>query len=732
MTFSPVLSHPWPWIVLIALPAAGLWLAWRATVTLPSGMRAGLVGLRTLVLVALAVLLLNPGEWKQPEHREEKLHAVLLDRSASMAVRDAEDATRWEGGLAVTKALAKAGGAKVKTFSFSGALEDDALKSGLKPDGQASAIVRSGNALFSGASGLGRKLASITVISDGRQTREDAAAELILRARAAQVPLHVVPLGGDWGGRDLVLHATRRLVMALPGKPVTINVSVENRGLGRIKPRVELVDAAGKTQANREVELDSGSRKTVALEIPKLPGGDYRVFVPSQEGEDITRNNEDRVRVQELAGRTRVFIAEGAPYWDSKFLAQLLREQGFMDVRAVYRLNDERYFRVDAGASEPVVSGDATFPETAEDFAKLDLVVLGKGSEGFLDEKRIEALKSFVRDRGGALLLARGKSYAGKLPGFDTLEPVEWGEAAQGDFRFEPGSVGEAAGLFGQALPEAQDPLWRQLPPLRDVAKIVKLKPFTQVMAMGVKPAVGHEERVPLLAAKHYGRGVVVALNADGLWKWDFDPQARKLGNMYEEFWTQLLQWTASYAEFLPGQELSLRLGETNAKLGRVVRASIGWRGGKTVPQPKVRLYRDGAVVQEVAASEAESDTEGRRSWTALVQPETPGTYRLQAFNGEEAGPEAVLNVLAPPTEQEALAADPAFLKELADATGGRVWTVKTAGDLAQTLLAPPPESEAQFDRPSWHPLWPQGWLLSALVALLASEWWLRRRLGLL
>jgi hypothetical protein len=732
MTFAPVIPQPWPWIAALALPLVGLWLGWRAGATLETKARAWFTVLRGVAFAVLAVLLLNPGEWRQPEHTEEKLHAVMLDRSASMAVRDAGDATRWDGGLAMAQALAKEGTEKVKTFTFGDAIEGDALKPGLKPDAQASAIVHSGIGLFSGASGLGRKLASITIISDGRQTREDAAAELILRARAAHVPLHVVPLGGDWGGRDLILHATRRLVMALPGKKVTVGVTMENRGLGLIKPTVQLVDAAGKSHAEREVELDSGTKKVITLEVPKLAGGDYRVVCATQQGEDITRNNEDRVRVQELANRTRVFIAEGAPYWDSKFLAQLLREQGFMDVRAIYRLNDERYFRVDAGSSEPVVSGESTFPETPEDFAKLDLIVLGKGAEGFLDSKRLEALKNFVRDRGGALLLARGKSYADRMEGMEALEPVEWGVAMEGDFRFEPGSVGEAAGLFGQALPEAQDPLWRQLPPLRDVAAIAKLKPFTQVMAMGVKPAVGREERVPLLAAKHFGRGVVVTLNADGLWKWDFDPAARKLGNMYEEFWTQLLQWTASYAEFLPGQELSLRLSESNAKLGRGVRASIGWRGGNEVPKPEVRVFRDGKQLQSLPASEGESDGEGRRAWTALLQPDAPGTYRVQAFNGDKPGPEAVLNVLAPPTEQEALAADPDFLRELANATGGSVWKATQASELAKLLLSPPPEVAQERDRATWHPWWPTGWVLAGLVLLLALEWWQRRRMGLL
>lgn len=732
MTFSPAIPEPWSWIALVALPLIGVWLAWRASFTLGTGRRVLFMMLRGLAFLALASLLLNPGEWQQPEHREEKIHAVMLDRSASMAVRDAGDATRWSDGLQVTQKMAKQGGRMLKAFTFSATLEGDALASGLAPDGQASAIVQSGIGLFSGASGLGRKLASITIISDGRQTREDVAAELVLRARAAQLPIHVVPLGGDWGGRDLVVRAARRLVMALPGKPVSIGVTLENRGLGLIKPRVQLVDAAGKAVAERDVELDSGVKKSVVIDVPKLAGGDYRVICATQQGEDITRNNEDRLRVQELTSRTRVFIAEGAPYWDSKFLAQLLREQGFMDVRAIYRLNDERYFRVDAGTSEPIVSGESTFPETAEDFAKIDLLVLGKGAEGFLDAKRIEALKNFVRDNGGALLLARGKAYAGKLSEFEPLEPVEWGVPLEGDFRFEPGSVGEAAGLFGQALPEAQDPLWRQLPPLRDVATITKLRPFTQVMAMGVKPAVGREERIPLLAAKHFGRGVVVALNADGLWKWDFDPQARKLGNMYEEFWTQLLQWTASYAEFLPGEELSLRLSESNAKLGSGVRASIGWRGGKEAPQPKIRVFHDGKPLTDILASEAESDAEGRRSWSALLQPENAGTYRVQAFNGDKPGPEAILNVLAPPTEQESLAADPTFLTELASATGGATWKASQVDELVQKLLTPPLDATQEHEKAIWQPLWPQAWLLVLIVLLLAFEWWSRRRLGLL
>ncbi|MDP1589138.1 MAG: hypothetical protein Q8M07_15410, partial [Prosthecobacter sp.] len=101
-------------------------------------------------------------------------------------------------------------------------------------------------------------------------------------------------------------------------------------------------------------------------------------------------------------------------------------------------------------------------------------------------------------------------------------------------------------------------------------------------------------------------------------------------------------------------------------------------------------------------------------------------------FNGDKPGPEAVLNVLAPPAEQESLAADPEFLRELADATGGRVWQPAQAAELAKHLLTPPPDHAQEREKAIWHPLWPQWWLLTPLILLLALEWWSRRRLGLL
>ena len=74
--------------------------------------------------------------------------------------------------------------------------------------------------------------------------------------------------------------------------------------------------------------------------------------------------------------------------------------------------------------------------------------------------------------------------------------------------------------------------------------------------------------KFPALLVRRYGQGVTGLVNGDGLWKWDFFPEARELGNCYEDFWTQLIQWMASYSEFLPGQDFSLRLPASRGEVG--------------------------------------------------------------------------------------------------------------------------------------------------------------------
>jgi hypothetical protein len=732
ITWNPALGLPEAIALALGFLVAGVWLAWRGVGEARGGIRGALVFLRTVGLLLLATLWLNPGRWLEENLSARRDWMVLVDRSASMQAEHAEGVSRW---AAATPAAAKLRGASgdqgtVRIHPFAAQLEDETpTPADRAPDGPGTDL---GRAITSALDQKATPLAGLIILSDGRQTARAKLDEIALRARGRGVPIHVVPLGGACGSKDLILTALPKQITAYKDQTVKIFAQLENRGLGAISPTVVLTGPSGKEIARKEVAIADGARQSMVFEVPKAAdvGGEYTVTVAPWPGEHLPANNTDTVRVNVLGSKTRVLLLEGAPYWDSKFLAQLLRQQGAVDILTVHRLNEERYFRVDAAGAEPLQSPDTVFPKTSAELARYDLIVFGKGADGFLDAARVAALQGFVRDQGGAVLFARGKPYRGRFAPLESFEPVEWGEALSGGARFTP-LPDTGAGLFGAALPAAGDRVWDQLPLLEDVHSVARLKPFARVLAEGV--IEGRQTRLPLLIVRRYGRGMVAAVNADGLWRWDFRPEVREQGEVYQQFWVQLMQWSATYSEFRPGQDYAVRLQQNEAGPGQPVRAVIAYRGpGKPEPQPFLKITRQGKPAGEAAATPLPGE-EGNREWAAIVTPSEPGRYEIRVADKARAGIEqgdATLTVAAPLAEKDDLRPDAEALATLARESGGRVWKLEELDDLAKALWQRDPA--AAIGKPRWEPLWPKWWVALLVTLAFGSEWWIRRREGLL
>lgn len=736
MNWNPAIGLPEAIALAAVFVVVALWLAWHGAREAAVVVRRLLLPLRTLGLAALAVLWLNPGRWLEESETARRDWLVLLDRSASMSGGHDEKATRWETATRLAERLREASGAQgdVKVRPFSAQLEDDApATSALRPDGPGTDLAR---ALTGALDQRSTPLAGLIVVSDGRQTARAKLDELALRARGRGVPIHAIPLGGAWGSRDLVLTASPRRVTAFRGQPVKISAQLENRGLGAIKPAVILAGADGKEIARQDAQLEDGARATVVFNLPDVPesGGDFTLRTAAWPGEQVPANNTDTVRVKVLASKTRVLLLEGAPYWDSKFLAQLLRHQSAVEILTVHRLNEERYFRVEAGdgkSAEPLALADSVFPDTAEGLARYDLIVFGKGADGFLTPARTVALTGFVRDQGGAVMFARGKPYAGRFAPLEALEPVEWGEEMSGGFHFVP-LADQGAGLFGAALPGVEDRVWATLPLLEDAHQVARLKPFARVLAEGQPD--GKQTRVPLLVARRFGRGMTATVNADGLWRWDFRPEVRAQGAVYQQFWVQLMQWCATFSEFLPGQDYAVRFAEPTAEAGQPVRAIIAYRGGSTPePQPFLQITRDGQPTGEAAATVLPGGGDLGREWAAVVAPPEPGRYQVRVADRARPGKiegEATLTVAAPPTEADNLRPDSESLQTLARGSGGEIFAPADVEKLAASLWKT--DAAAARAKPHWEPLWPRWWVAALIAGVFGTEWWLRRREGLL
>jgi len=741
MTVNPLLPMEHLIVLLAAFLAGGLLLAWRSSDRLPQRLRLMAFACRGVALLALAVIALNVGEWRKPEADVKPRWSVMLDRSASMATADMDGESRWSAACRLAAQLEKEAGERrdLDILAFSDNAEGSRLTAqavaAAVPDGRATEVGRSLEAV-TGAGAAGGKPVGIILLTDGRQTsREADPVQAGLRARAQDAPVLAVPFGKVREVRDISVKAVRRLVIGFAGQPVRLQGEVASRWSGEVHVTVQLVDSAGAVVATNDVRLPAVGRGPVSFTVtPERPGyASYKLRAAPWEGESDVRNNESPFEVSALDKKIRVLLAEGVPYWDSKFLGQHLRKQPNMEVTSVYRTAPDRFFMTAPdGTSQPETR--VIFPNSAEELGAYDLVVFGKGAEYFMTPERVAALKTFVADQGGCVVFARGRPYAGEGGGLEDLEPVAWAGDSSVDCRLTPRGEGEDAGLFAGLLPGRDEAVWSRLPLVKCSQTSVELKSFAQVLADGRRSGASASaaQAIPLLVSRRFGKGLTVVMNVDGLWQWSFFPSSKEAAGMYEELWAQLLLWAGTYAEFLPGHQYAIHLGVSAVPPNMPVRVQVRRRGAAAGQEmPKVRVTRGAETVQELAL------TAGDRadSWESVLTLADPGLYRVTLHTpandakGRELG--ALLQVSAPPGERDDVNPDVEYLEKLTAASGGRVLTAEQlAGAMAQREQARCRQSDGGSNK-VWEPLWDRGWLLVAVMAALAANWMLRRRNGL-
>ncbi len=729
MMIQPILPLPVLLPLALFVLMVVVWLCVRAGRGL--GIWRGGLCLMMAILSTVAglLLLLNPGHVEQRPSANAPVWLVGLDVSASMAapVKDDPQAEpRSAVAARVVGQLATVSERDVRWVALDGTARTFGSAEELiaqPTDGKASAVMSAMAGSIEKLRRSGRTVAGAVLITDGRDTRPQALQQLVARAGAAACPVHSVPLGSTWQAPDIQVTTAYPFVHAYPGVQTMLTATVRNVRMGALQVQVELLAKDDTLVLQKTLNLAENAVKSVDFPLTAA-SGEYRVRVVPQEGETRSDNNSTRITVREVSSRIRVFLAEGAPYWDSKFLAQYLREQKVFDVRSVHRLNEKRFYHINSGDDDAAPSETPDMPMTAEGLRRYDIVVLGKGMEHLLDESAVQALCSWVREQGGILVLARGRCHAGNLAALNELSPFVWGtDEPAGVHRLHPTSSGEDGGLFGRLLPDAAHRVWQELPELEDVYPVQSLQPRTQVLA-----AAG-DGKTPMLAMMPLGLGAVACLNGEGLWKWDFYPEARSHGNMYREFWRRFLPWIQTAAEFMPGFDLSLHAGRSVVQDGESVRCRMAWRGLGTPGNVSVQVIdlSNGEVVGTRVAVPAASTL--LPSFECAFEPLPPGEYLLRAVAEGTPSPECRLTVRSLPTEEDNLNARPELPSQVAERTGGQVLPAVLSEEQLAAIFAMPPGVSATED--VYCPLWAEWQVLAFMVGCLGIMWFIRRRKGL-
>jgi len=414
-------------------------------------------------------------------------------------------------------------------------------------------------------------------------------------------------------------------------------------------------------------------------------------------------------------------VAEGQPHWDTKFLVQSLKRNPNVDVTAVYRLNAARNVAVVSTMGTEARFDQDLFPRTQRDMNNYDIILLGRGAEGFFDSQTETMLGEFVSRRGGSLVFTRGKPYGGRFQPLAKLEPVAWGVGSAAAVKLKPTEAGRDNPIFDLGSAGSMDEVLARLPALDQASVTLGEKPLAVILA-----EAANQEGPVMIAYQRYGQGKALSLNAGGLWRWSFrDTDQEESEIIYGRFWISLLQWLLSGSQFLPGADVALSSAHRYYTSEQRMQFLISTRNlDSTIYKPHIEITGSGQKVEIEPRRRGES-------FVAEAGPFAPGAYQVHLHNniGKPAELSQNVEVISASTEKKELSADPEVMQKLAEISGGSAVKADDIAHLPEII------KRWQLARDISHrqqPVWDRWWLLAGVIGLLATEWWFRRKEGLL
>ena len=132
----------------------------------------------------------------------------------------------------------------------------------------------------------------------------------------------------------------------------------------------------------------------------------------------------------------------------------------------------------------------------------------------------------------------------------------------------------------------------------------------------------------PGIVRMTYGRGTVVGVLGDGLWRWSLlSPDKQAYVGFYDTFWSNLVRWLAMGGEFSPDQQVALHLSRTTLRLGDPLAVDVVYKHApQRAAHPKLELT-DPAHKSRGIEMEPIPSREPR--FRATLNPEREGVYEL-------------------------------------------------------------------------------------------------------
>ena len=744
------------WLLALLIVAAAVGLAWLIRSRLAQaapvlrGWRVWVIwSLQTLLAAILLVLLWQPAITIAELKPQQNIIAVLVDDSRSMAISDENGATRQARAVqALQNGVLASLNRSFQTRLYrvdAGPARIDNLKD-LTPNAPSTRIGDSLRQLSEETSDL--PIGAVVLLSDGDDNAGGIDAEAINALRARHIPVHTVGFGREHAGHDVELDDAVIAPRALADSRLAAKITLYQRGYAGAKINLTVRDvSAGQNSSNQSKLLASRSitlgpdgnlqTETLLFDIGGAGAKTLQIAAVPLSGEDNTANN-TLTRVVNVGSQPRrILYIEGEPRWEYKFIREAEEGDRLVQIVSMVRTSENKIYRQGIGDPKELATG---FPTRAEDLFAYQGLIIGSVEAGYFAPVQQQLIRDFVDRRGGGLLLlggqfslADGGWNASKLTDlFPTTLPTQ-----SGTFHREADPRNGTTHAFAELAPAGVDNIitrlvddpaantakWKQLPYLMDYQDPGTPKPGAAVLANMITP---EGRKLPLLITENFGRGRTAIMATGGSWRWQM---SSPLGDMaHDLFWQQLLRSLVADTPGLVTASVPAQMLLDNGAV--TLTAEVRDQQYNPAPDAKVEAHILGpSGVSALVEMTPVPDSPGKfqAAWSA---PKT-GAYLTEVTaqrNGMELGRDVLtFQRMDGVAENFHTEQNRDLLERLATQTGGQYWKPAQLGKLASAI----PYSEAGVTVRETKDLWDLPLVFLVLIALRFSEWWLRRKWGI-
>ncbi len=724
------------WITLAIVLAESL-LAARQSGTggRSGGAKLGLLALRGVAIACVVIGILHV-RWQSTSHKTIRpTLAVMLDDSRSMS-EPLGKATRYGQASRIEKQLSALLPDRVLVlFDALGR----GLSKGAKPQatGDRSPLVSSLVQIQRAISD--KALAGIIVLSDGIDTdRSDGSA--IDSLGAPVYPIEVVPTADATAGAvDLTIDAISVNDRTLVGNTVRVVADVSARGNLDSQAVAVSILQGDKPLRTTMINWPNGAASQRAeIEFTPLVAG--RMTFALQAGPiDKEKNLDDNRRFFSIDVRAKpitVLYIDGVLRWEAKFLREAL--SGDPDLNLITSIR-----------TMPGAGGGSRGLLLPEQLAKIDVVILGDVDASFFSAAEVDALRQWVTERGGGLLLTGGYHSFGPAgigrTDLRQILPVEFSamENPQADqpFSLRLTEIGLEHPIFSFSSDRVRDTRFVQsLPRLDGCSRVAGVKPGAEVLAVNPGVSAGDGSALPVMVAQQVGSGRSMVFAVDTTWRWrmvvgGFTGDS----SFYQRFWGQVVRWLARGEKSKNAVGLELSASRASVEPGKSVEIQAMIRQTADGAKSATTMWRVSGKTLDSMGNPATltmaQAPDG--SYRGTIAPKQPGRFdvivtaqpvKVGNAPGDDATPltqeQAItIDVQKPDIEILNTTADPMWLRRIAQRSGGQYLKASDLDAWAKTL----PREPVEIESTKKVELWRSPWLVAIFLSVLCAEWIIRR-----